>query len=107
MNTKFYYNVIDTKTGETTGLLVTKRQRNEAQYVLTNIQPRSLNLAYNYAEIDLDTGECTGVMSSSFAKTGAQYIPIPSYNEDYLEKYYLNGQWYEDAAGTIPWSPEA
>ena len=106
MNTKFYYNVIDTETGENIGFLATTRQRNEAQYVATNIQPRSVNLAYNYAEIETDTGLCIGVMSSTYAMTGSQYILIPSYNEDYMDRYYLNGSWYEDAAGTIPWSPE-
>lgn len=105
MNTRFYYNIID-NSGEITGFLATTRQRNGAQYVATSVVPRSANLAYNYAEIDLDTGECIGVISSSREMTSAQYIPIPSYNEDYMEKYYLDGSWYEDAAGTIPWSPE-
>ena len=64
-------------------------------------------LAYNYAEIDLETGECIGVLTTTRLKTGEEYIRIERYDEDYICKYYLNGQWYEDAAGTIPWSPEA
>lgn len=103
------YKRINPETGECIELLATTRQRNDAHYILVT-DGEEVNfvrrLAYNYAEIDLDTGECIGVISSTLLKTGAQYIRIPSYNEDYMEKYYLNGSWYEDAAGTIPWSPE-
>ena len=31
-------------------------------------------------------------------------IEIPVYDKNYLMKYYINGAWYEDAAGTIPWT---
>ena len=31
-------------------------------------------------------------------------VAIPVYDEEYLFKYYINGNWYEDEAGTIPWS---
>lgn len=63
--------------------------------------------AYNYAKID-NTGFCYEVCSSSRNYDGYEgYVAIPEYSTDYMGKYYLNGAWYEDAAGTIPWSPEA
>ena len=62
-------------------------------------------LAYNYAEIDLDTGECISVLTTSRLKTGSQYIRIERYDEDYMGRYYINGAWYEDAEGTIPYIP--
>lgn len=62
-------------------------------------------LAYSYAEIDLETGECIGVITSTQLHTGVEYIRIERYNEDYFGKFYINGEWYEDAEGTIPWSP--
>lgn len=103
------YKRLNPITGECVELLATKRQIVDAEYILL-AEGEEVNfarrLAYNYAEIDLDTGECIGVMSSTREKTGVQYIRIPHYNEDYMEKYYLNGAWYEDAEGTIPWSPE-
>ena len=67
----------------------------------------AVQYAYNYALID-ETGYCYEVRSTSRNCDGEEgYISIPEYNNDYLEKYYINGAWYEDAAGTIPWSPEA
>lgn len=66
----------------------------------------STNLAYAYAEIDLETGMCIGVHSvSALGEVGEEFVSIPEYNEDYIFKYYINGNWYEDAEGTIPWSP--
>lgn len=67
------------------------------------------NLAYWYAIIDTRTGECIGIETSTDLVTEADdpsYIRIDGYIPDYEGKYYLNGTWYEDAAGTIPWSPE-
>ena len=63
----------------------------------------ALNYAYNYAEIDLETGWCSGVLSTTREINNPALIPIPVYDENYAEKYYLNGSWWEDAAGTIPW----
>lgn len=60
---------------------------------------------YNYAQIDLSTGMCYGVVTSSHDRVGeADMIEIPVYDEEYILKYYINGAWYEDAAGTIPWT---
>ena len=62
---------------------------------------------YKYAEIELDTGLCVAVESRSTALDLTRYpemIPIPVYDEEYIDKYYINGNWYEDAEGTIPWT---
>lgn len=70
----------------------------------------ALNYAYNYAEIDDATGMCLGVVSSTDPNeagpthSGTTYIEIPVYDENYVLKYYIDGNWYEDAAGTIPWT---
>ena len=69
----------------------------------------AVQYAYNYAEVDDATGMCLGVMTSSNpdlagpTSMGSTYVVIPNYDENYLLKYYINGNWYEDAAGTIPW----
>ena len=64
------------------------------------------NFAYNYAEIDLETGMCIGVCSLSAApnEVSEEFIEIPVYDEEYAFKYYINGNWYEDPEGTIPWT---
>lgn len=59
--------------------------------------------AYYYAEIDLETGECIGVQDRTDQENLPNMIPIPVYDEEYIFKYYINGNWYEDAEGTIPW----
>lgn len=62
-------------------------------------------LAYNYARIDLATGMCIGVYTtSSDDSADPTVVEIPVYDEEYGFKYYINGAWYEDAAGTIPWT---
>lgn len=67
-------------------------------------------LAYNYAEIDDATGMCVGVMTSSApdcagpTSMGTTYIQVPVYDEEMVCKYYINGNWYEDPEGTIPWT---
>lgn len=60
---------------------------------------------YKYAEIDLTTGQCIGVFTDTGAVNHPSFIPIPVDDPNYLDKYYnqSNGQWYEDAAFTIPW----
>lgn len=70
----------------------------------------ALNYAYNFAEVDDVTHMCIGVMSSSNpdnegpTPAGTTYVLIPVYDENYCFKYYINGNWYEDAEGTIPWT---
>lgn len=70
----------------------------------------AVNYAYNYAEIDDATGLCVGFLSSSQegmegpTGQGTTYIVVPVNDPEYCMKYYLNGNWYEDAEGTIPWT---
>lgn len=64
------------------------------------IEPR---LYYKYAEIDIETGECLGVRTQTYVVNNPALIPIPVEDYDYIGKFYINGNWYEDAAGTIPW----
>lgn len=65
----------------------------------------STNYAYNYAEIDPSTGMCVGVCTMTAPADGTgNYVEIPVYDEEYCFKYYINGNWYEDAEGTIPWT---
>ena len=63
-----------------------------------------------YAIIDLETGRCIGIETQSgppiTPEEAPDYVLIEGDNQAYRGKYYLNGSWYEDAAGTIPWSPE-
>lgn len=67
----------------------------------------AINYAYNYAQIDLETGECRAVrtISAPIDPLPAPLVEIPVYDEDYVGKYYnqADGNWYEDAAFTIPW----
>lgn len=66
----------------------------------------SVNYAYNYAYIDPATNMCFEVrsMTSSGQDEYPNWIEIPVNDPEYVGKYYINGSWYEDAAGTIPWT---
>lgn len=67
----------------------------------------ALNYAYNYAYVDPETNMCIEVQTTTDPNAQEQVpelIPIPVYDEEYLFKYYINGNWYEDAEGTIPWT---
>ena len=65
----------------------------------------AVNYAYNYAEIDPSLGNmCIGVYSMTHTADNPNYIEIPVNDSEYLCKYYINGNWYEDAEGTIPWT---
>lgn len=66
----------------------------------------SLNYQYNYAEIDPDTNMCIGIQSRTLELTvlPANWVVIPVNDDGYMGKYYINGEWYEDAEGTIPWT---
>lgn len=65
------------------------------------IEPRLHNF---YAQIDLETGECVAVQRTTEIINNPAMISIPVYDEEYIFKYYINGNWYEDAEGTIPWT---
>lgn len=64
------------------------------------------NFAYVYAQIDLETGMCIAVHSYSVEaeELPEDFVQIPVYDEEYAFKYYIDGNWYEDAEGTIPWT---
>ena len=66
----------------------------------------AVNYAYNFAVIDPDTNMCIGIQTVTDPEHGDQdgLVSIPVYDEEYLFKYYINGNWYEDAEGTIPWT---
>lgn len=66
----------------------------------------ALQYAYNWAQIDPNTNMCIGVMTGTNPDQGNQptWVAIPVYDEEYILKYYIDGNWYEDAAGTIPWT---
>lgn len=66
----------------------------------------SLNYQYNYAELDPDTNMCIGIQSTTLALTELPpyWVEIPVNDDEYIFKYYINGNWYEDAEGTIPWT---
>jgi hypothetical protein len=70
---------------------------------MTNITPIEPRYYYKYAEIELDTGLCISVRTTTRQINNPALIEIPVYDENYIDKYYINGAWYEDAAGTIPW----
>lgn len=77
----------------------------------------AINYAYYYAQIDINTGMCRGVQDTSDYILDPSYVPIDTYTANYCLKYYypvpitvtsfddFQGQWYSDAAHTIPWSP--
>jgi hypothetical protein len=50
---------------------------------------------------------CIEILTSSDPNHDEQVpnsIPIPVYDEEYLFKYYIDGNWYEDPEATIPWT---
>lgn len=75
------------------------------------------NYAYYYAQINTTTGMCRGVKDTSDYILSPDHVPIEVYDLNYCLKFYypipetvtshddFQGQWYSDAAHTIPWSP--
>lgn len=68
----------------------------------------SLNYAYNYVEIDPATNMCIGLYSRTLEHPNLpeNWVQVPVNDDDYIGKYYINGEWYEDAEGTIPWQSD-
>ena len=65
----------------------------------------AMNYAYNFAEIDPATKMCICVDSSTNPEPlDENWVAIPVNDPEYLFKYYIDGNWYEDAEGTIPWT---
>lgn len=65
----------------------------------------ALNYEHNYVFIDPDTNMCMDFQSLQFApeNLNENWIKVPVEDPEYIGKYYINGNWYEDAEGTIPW----
>ena len=75
------------------------------------------NYAYYYGIINANTGMCEEVRDSSILVLNPCYVPIETTDLNYIFKYYhpvpetvtsfddFQGQWYSDAAHTIPWNP--
>lgn len=68
----------------------------------------AVNYAYNFAYIDPATNMCFEVRTTTDPIQGTYegWIEIPVYDVEYVGKFYINGNWYEDAEGTIPWQSE-
>jgi hypothetical protein len=65
----------------------------------------AMQYAHNYAEIDPATNMCIQVFSQTLPLNDlTNVVEIPVNDPEYCCKYYINGNWYEDAAGTIPWT---
>lgn len=67
----------------------------------------ALNYAYNYAELDPATSMCIGFHSTTAydpENVPDNWVEVPVNDPEYICKYYINGNWYEDAEGTIPWT---
>lgn len=62
------------------------------------------NFYYNYAELD-ENNQCVGFQSleDPAQEVPSNWVRVPVEDPEYLFKYYINGNWYEDAEGTIPW----
>lgn len=68
----------------------------------------SRRLQYKYAQILMTTRKCVSVFTSTtkcVSDAMFEFVELNVYDLSYQGKYYINGAWYEDAAGTIPWSP--
>ena len=65
----------------------------------------SMQYAYNYAEIDPNTKMCICFWSttSPTESTNPNIIAVEVNDPEHIGKYYIDGNWYVDAAGTIPW----
>ena len=69
----------------------------------------ALNFAYNYAEIDPETNMCIGFQSTSGEidltdPAFADLVEVPVNDPEYIGKFYIDGNWYDDPDGTIRWT---
>ena len=70
----------------------------------------AMNYAYYFAEVQDSDGLCVGFIDTSNPDAegptphGTTYVAVPVNDPEYLFKYYINGNWNEDAEGTIPWT---
>ena len=83
-----------------------KKQVQEVEEV--QAQEQETRLTYIYAQILVSTRRCVAVTTTETEKQNSsmfEYVRLDNYDQSYRGKYYINGAWYEDSAGTIPWSP--
>lgn len=70
----------------------------------------AMNYAYWYAVIDTTTNMCISVRDTtvnySDDELPSNWVRLEAPDPEYLAKFYINGNWYEDAEGTIPWTSE-
>lgn len=66
----------------------------------------AMTMIYNYCVIDPATKMCINFQTRSVAEDPLpeNWVEVPVNDPEYLFKYYIDGNWYEDAAGTIPWT---
>lgn len=68
----------------------------------------AMNYAYQYAIIDPATNMCIGFQDRTLEipedELPENWVLLPVNDPEYIAKYYIDGAWYEDAAGTIPWT---
>ena len=69
---------------------------------------KSVNLQYNYAVLD-QFDCCRAVITSSYQVPLDNYIEIPTYHDDYVEKYYNreDGLFYYEPEYITVFDPEA
>lgn len=73
-----------------------------------DVAEQNRKLPYIYAQVKQSTRKCMDVFTATDSLESDayyEYVRIDRLDFSYLGKYYINGAWYEDAAGTIPWSP--
>lgn len=63
-----------------------------------------IDYTHVYAHVDPNTFVCLGIFAGSTELNLSDFVQIPAYDINYSGKYYINGTWYEDAEGTIPWA---
>lgn len=66
----------------------------------------AMNMAFNYVVIDPVTKMCINFQTTSAPEDPLpeNWMEVPVNDPDYLFKYYIDGNWYEDAEATIPWT---
>ena len=63
---------------------------------------------YNFAEIDPTDNMCIGILTTTSPNQDPEiYVPIATYDDEYVEKYYDwgTGKWYYDQEMSSEWIP--
>jgi len=70
------------------------------------IHGKAVDYPFRYAEID-GIGRCTGLLCATTERAAnTNLIPVSMDYRDYIGKYHIGGNWYEDQAGAVPWDEE-